>query len=58
MNPNGLVPALEVQGRVVVESLDICQFIDHTFQGPRLMPQVSVRTHHFRPRSVRLETHC
>jgi hypothetical protein len=25
VNPAGLVPALEVQGRVVVESLDICR---------------------------------
>lgn len=37
-NPQGLVPALEHDGLVVIQSLAIIEYLDRTFTGPRLLP--------------------
>jgi glutathione S-transferase len=39
LNPNGVVPTLVHDGRVVFESSVICQYLDETFREPALMPQ-------------------
>lgn len=36
LNPRGLVPAIKYRGDVIVESLDICKWIDSTFGDPAL----------------------
>ena len=36
--PRGLVPALDVDGEVHVESIDICRWIDENLEGKPLMP--------------------
>ena len=41
LNPNGVVPTLVHDGRVVLESSVICQYLDETFREPALMPQES-----------------
>jgi glutathione S-transferase len=38
INPRGLVPALVHDGRVVLESNTIIEYLDREFPGPRLMP--------------------
>lgn len=37
-NPQQLVPALEHDGLVVIQSLAIIEYLDETFMGPRLIP--------------------
>lgn len=39
IHPKGVVPALVHDGRVVVESHDIIEYLDDRFEGPLLMPQ-------------------
>jgi glutathione S-transferase len=38
LNPNGVVPTLVHDGRVMLESSVICQYLDETFPEPALMP--------------------
>jgi glutathione S-transferase len=38
LNPNGVVPTLRHDGRVVLESSVICQYLDDTFLQPPLLP--------------------
>lgn len=38
LNPNAAVPALEVEGRVLTQSLAILDYLDTLPGGPRLMP--------------------
>lgn len=38
INPLGLVPSLRHDGRVVTQSMVICEYLDEVFPGPRLMP--------------------
>ena len=39
VNPKGVVPALDHDGRVVTESTLICEYLDDMFPGRRLVPQ-------------------
>jgi len=39
LNPNGVVPALDHDGNVVIESNVIIQYLDDAFAGPQLTPQ-------------------
>ena len=39
INPKGVVPALDHDGRVVIESTLICEYLDDCFPTPRLVPQ-------------------
>lgn len=38
LNPQGLVPTLEVDGQVLTQSLAILEWLDETQAGPRLLP--------------------
>ncbi len=38
INPKGVVPALDHDGKVVIESTLICEYLDDCFPKPRLMP--------------------
>jgi maleylacetoacetate isomerase len=38
LNPQGLVPALEHDGRVLTQSLAICEYLDECFPEPPLLP--------------------
>ncbi|MEI9965694.1 MAG: glutathione S-transferase N-terminal domain-containing protein [Caulobacteraceae bacterium] len=38
LNPNGQVPALVHDGKVITESTVICEYIDEVFDGPPLRP--------------------
>ena len=38
LNPKGVVPTLIHEGKPVVESTLICEFLDETFPAPRLLP--------------------
>lgn len=39
LNPQALVPALEVDGRVLTQSPAILEWLDETYPTPRLLPQ-------------------
>lgn len=39
INPKGVVPALDHDGRIVIESTLICEYLDECFPTPRLVPQ-------------------
>ena len=39
VSSSGLVPAVAYKGNVVTESLDICRWVDSTFEGPSLAPE-------------------
>lgn len=38
LNPQGLIPALEIDGAVLTQSLAICEYLDETVAGPALLP--------------------
>ncbi|CAG2053371.1 unnamed protein product [Timema podura] len=38
IHPKGLVPALDLEGQILVESLDIAEFLDEKFPDPPLYP--------------------
>jgi glutathione S-transferase len=38
INPKGVVPALDHDGRIVIESTLICEYLDEALPGKRLMP--------------------
>lgn len=38
LNPQGLIPALEVDGAVLTQSLAICEYLDEAFPAPPLLP--------------------
>jgi len=39
LNPNGVVPVLVHDGKTIIESNDIIQYIDEHFEGPSLRPE-------------------
>jgi maleylacetoacetate isomerase len=39
VNPQGLVPALETDGTVLVQSLPIIEYLDETYPSPPLLPR-------------------
>ena len=39
VSSSGLVPAVAYKGNVITESLDICRWVDDTFEGPTLVPE-------------------
>ena len=43
INPKGVVPSLVYQGKVVIESSLICEFLNETFPTPPLVPSGSLR---------------
>ncbi|MCI4591715.1 maleylacetoacetate isomerase [Sphingobium sp. BYY-5] len=43
LNPQGLLPALEIDGAVLTQSLAICEYLDETAAGPRLLPADPIR---------------
>ncbi|MGH8211322.1 MAG: maleylacetoacetate isomerase [Steroidobacteraceae bacterium] len=38
VNPQGLVPALELDGHVLIQSLAICEYLEERFPEPPLLP--------------------
>jgi glutathione S-transferase len=38
IHPNGVVPAMDHDGRIIIESNAILEYIDETFEGPPLKP--------------------
>jgi maleylpyruvate isomerase len=48
LNPQGLVPALEVDGQVLTQSLAIIEWLDETQSGPRLLPDDPIAKAHVR----------
>lgn len=48
LNPQGLVPALEIDGRVLTQSLAIIEYLDETRPVPPLLPKDEVSRAHVR----------
>jgi maleylpyruvate isomerase len=43
LNPQGLLPALVIDGTVLTQSLAICEYLDETVAGPKLLSGDAVR---------------
>ena len=41
INPNGVVPSLVHDGRIIIDSSVICEYLDETVPEPRLVPSVT-----------------
>ncbi|RQP07607.1 MAG: maleylacetoacetate isomerase [Paracoccus sp. BP8] len=48
VNPQGLVPALEIDGRVLTQSLAIIEYLDETRPEPALLPEGAAARAHVR----------
>jgi glutathione S-transferase len=48
INPKGVVPALDHDGGIVIESTLICEYLDECFPRPRLVPADPLRRAHMR----------
>jgi maleylacetoacetate isomerase len=42
VNPQGLVPALEIDGQTLIQSLPIIEYLDETYPEPPLLPRDAV----------------
>lgn len=58
LNPSGIVPALVVDGRPLVESNLINEWLDETFPDPPLMPRDPFRRHDLRLWGKYIDDHC
>jgi len=56
LNPQGLIPALEADGAVLSQSLAIIEYLDETYQRPRLLPVDPIARAHVR--SMALSIAC
>jgi maleylacetoacetate isomerase len=56
LNPQGLIPALETDGAVLSQSLAIIEYLDETYQRPRLLPVDPIARAHVR--SMALSIAC
>jgi maleylpyruvate isomerase len=56
MNPHGLVPALEVDGHLLTQSLAIIEWLDETYPTPSLLPKDAFDKAHVR--SLALAVAC
>jgi maleylacetoacetate isomerase len=48
LNPQGLIPALEVDGAVLTQSLAIIEYLDEVYPAPPLLPRDAVGRAHVR----------
>src|SRR5579859_1831953 len=48
LNPQGLVPALETQGHVLIQSLAIIEYLDEVYPDPPLLPRDPLERAHVR----------
>lgn len=58
LNPSGIVPALLVDGRPLVESNFINEWLDETYPEPRLRPEDPFERHDFRLWAKYIDDHC
>ncbi|MEM7536006.1 MAG: glutathione S-transferase family protein [Chloroflexota bacterium] len=55
LNPKAVVPTIVHDGKVVVESTIICEYIDETFDSPSLVPETSVERARMRLWTIALD---
>ena len=58
LNPSGIVPALLVDSKPLVESNFINEWLDETFAGPRLRPADPTQRHDMRLWAKYIDEHC
>lgn len=56
INPNGLVPTLVHDGRIIIESSDIMEYLDEEFPDPPLRPGTEIELHQMRHWVARQES--
>jgi maleylpyruvate isomerase len=56
LNPQGLIPALDIGGKVLSQSLAIIEYLDETYPSPPLLPEDPIARAHVR--SMALAVAC